>query len=379
VSALASTLGPSAYWYLTRATGAVALVLLTASVVLGILGSIRFSVPQRWPRFAIDTLHRDTSLLAIAFVALHVITTVLDGFAPISLIDGVIPFRSPYRPLWLGLGAVSFDLLLALVVTSLLRRRLGYRSWRAIHWLAYASWPVAVLHTVGTGTDVKSWWLLLLTVICAAAVLIAVFVRIGRAGGAPDEVRVGAATLSLATVAGVVAFTLAGPLQRGWARRAGTPLRLLGVHPVASTGSSGSTGSTTSTAAATSTSAKGPLDHSFTASLSGTVSQEAAAGGAIVELSLRLSGRASGQMRIRLGGQPLPSGGLSLTGSQVDLTGPGMPSAMAGKVVSLQGDQFEARVSDASGSVVDLRASLTIDQNTGDVKGTMTGDPVAGR
>jgi sulfoxide reductase heme-binding subunit YedZ len=364
VTAVASTLGPSAYWYLTRATGSVALVLLTVSVVLGILGSVRFSLAPRWPRFAIDTLHRDTSLLVIVFVALHVITSVLDGFAPITLIDGLIPFRSPYRPLWLGLGAVSFDLLVALVVTSLVRRRLGYRYWRAIHWLAYASWPVAVLHTVGTGTDVKFWWLLLLTVVCVAAVVIAVFVRIGRAAGAPPELRAGASALSVATVAGVAVFTLVGPLQSGWARRAGTPLRLLGVHTVAATPTS---------------SAKGPLDRAFTASLAGTVSQQAATGGAIVELSLRLGRGASGQMRVRLGGEPLPTGGLSLTGSQVDLTAPGMPSAMVGKLVSLQGNQFEARVSDTSGSVVDLRASLTIDQNTGDVSGTMTGDLVNGR
>jgi sulfoxide reductase heme-binding subunit YedZ len=185
VTPVAATLSPTTYWYLTRATGAVALVLLTASVVLGILGSVRFSLAPRWPRFAIDVLHRDVSLLVLVFVALHVVTSVLDGFAPIALIDGLIPFRSPYRPLWLGLGAVSFDLLLALGATSLVRRRLGYRAWRAIHWLAYASWPVAVLHTVGTGTDVKSWWMLLLTAVCVAAVLIAVFARVGRSAGAP--------------------------------------------------------------------------------------------------------------------------------------------------------------------------------------------------
>ena len=96
-------------------------------MVLGILGSIRFSAAPRWPRFAIDSLHRDTSLLVIVLVVLHVITSVLDGFAPITLLDGVIPFLSPYRPLWLGLGTLSFDLLIALVVTSLVRRRLGYR------------------------------------------------------------------------------------------------------------------------------------------------------------------------------------------------------------------------------------------------------------
>ncbi|MBV9414351.1 MAG: ferric reductase-like transmembrane domain-containing protein, partial [Solirubrobacterales bacterium] len=129
-----ATLGPSAYWYLARGTGAVALVLLTGSVVLGILGSVRFAAP-RWPRFAIDAVHRDLSLLVLVVLAIHIITSVLDGFAPINLLDGVIPFRTPYRPLWMGLGTLAFDLLLAIAITSLVRRRLGYRAWRAIHWL----------------------------------------------------------------------------------------------------------------------------------------------------------------------------------------------------------------------------------------------------
>src|ERR1700760_1269174 len=118
---VAATLSPSAYWYLARGTGAVSLVLLTASVVLGILGSVRFTAP-RWPRFAIDALHRDVSLLVIVVLVIHIVTSVLDGFAPITLLDGVLPFVSGYRPLWLGLGTLSFDLLLAIVITSLVRR-----------------------------------------------------------------------------------------------------------------------------------------------------------------------------------------------------------------------------------------------------------------
>src|SRR6201999_1236852 len=172
--------GTSAYWFLARGTGAVALLLLTGSVVLGVLGSVRFDAGPRWPRFTIDALHRDVSLLVMVFLVLHVLTSVLDSFAPISLLDAVIPFAGTYRPFWLGLGAVSFDLLIALVVTSLARRRLGYRSWRAIHWLAYASWPVAVFHGLGTGSDSMAWWMLALTGACVAAVLLAVFVRIAR-------------------------------------------------------------------------------------------------------------------------------------------------------------------------------------------------------
>jgi sulfoxide reductase heme-binding subunit YedZ len=127
-----AAIGPSAYWYLARATGMVSLVLLTASVVLGVLGPLRVAAP-RWPRFTIDTMHRDVSLLVVVLLAFHILTSVLDTFTSISLVNSVIPFTGSYRPLWLGLGALSFDLLLALVVTSIYRRRLGYRAWRAIH------------------------------------------------------------------------------------------------------------------------------------------------------------------------------------------------------------------------------------------------------
>jgi sulfoxide reductase heme-binding subunit YedZ len=370
VSPIAASLSPTAYWYLTRATGAVALVLLTVSVVLGVLGSLRFSAAPRWPRFAIDALHRDSSLLVIVLVALHIITSVLDGFAPITLVDGVIPFLTPYRPLWMGLGALSFDLLIALVVTSLLRRRLGYRSWRAIHWLAYASWPVAVLHGLGTGSDAKSFWMLALTVACMAAVVIAVLSRIARAPSAGAGRRAGATALSVATPIGIAIFALAGPLAHGWARRAGTPLKLLGAPVTASRAAAAP--------AAAATTAKGPLDRAFSATLSGTVSQSTASGGAIVELQLRLGGGANGQMRVLMGGSPLPGGGLSMTGSQVDLTAPGMPSALVGRILSLSGTRFVARVSDTSGSVVDVNANLTIDGNTGAVTGTLSGSLIGG-
>jgi methionine sulfoxide reductase heme-binding subunit len=365
VISMASTLGPSAYWYLARSTGAVALVLLTVSVVLGILDTLRFSAAPRWPRFAVDAIHRQSSLLVIVFIVVHIITSVLDGFAPISLIDGVIPFHSPYRPLWLGLGVVSFDLLIALAVTSLLRRRIGYGWWRGIHWLAYASWPVAVLHGLGTGTDVKSVWMLGLTAVCVAAVLAALLIRISDAGRLTPGLRSGATLLAVGVPLGMVVFALAGPLQKGWARRAGTPARLLGAVHV-----------TSHVAPAARTPVSESLDRAFSASLFGTVTQSTAPDGAVIELGLRLGGQVNGQLRVRMGGAPLPGGGLSLTGSQVDLTGPGLSSAMTGKILSLQGDTFLARVKAVSGSALDLQANLSIDQNSGNVTGTLTGKPV---
>ena len=116
--------GPSAYWYLTRSSGVVALVLLTLATVLGVIDVSRWRHPL-WPRFVLDSLHRNVSMLAMAFVGVHVLTSVLDSFAPISLADAVLPFVGSYRPFWLGLGAVAFDMLLAVLITSLLRRRIG--------------------------------------------------------------------------------------------------------------------------------------------------------------------------------------------------------------------------------------------------------------
>src|ERR1035437_9544941 len=121
MSLLAST-GPSLYWYLTRSTGAVALILLTAAIALGVADVQRWSSP-RWPRFIVDSVHRNVSLLAMVFLLLHILTSVLDSFAPIALTDAIIPFVGTYRPFWLGLGAASFDLLLAVTITSLLRQR----------------------------------------------------------------------------------------------------------------------------------------------------------------------------------------------------------------------------------------------------------------
>ena len=140
MSVVATTSGPTILWYLARGSGLAALVVLTLSVVLGIVTSVRWTNP-RWPRFVIELLHRNSSLLAFALIVVHVAAVVLDGFAPIGWKDAVIPFASPYRPLWLGLGSVAFDLLVAILVTSLLRHRIGHRTWRFVHWFAYACWP----------------------------------------------------------------------------------------------------------------------------------------------------------------------------------------------------------------------------------------------
>jgi predicted ferric reductase len=205
----------------------VALLLLTLAIALGVVDVQRWSTPQ-WPRFVVDSLHRNVSLLAMAFLVAHILTSVLDSFAPIPLIDALVPFAGSYRPFWLGLGAISFDLLLAVTVTSLLRQRMGYTAWRAIHWLTYASWPIALLHGLGAGSDVKSTWLLALSAVCLAIVVAAVLARV--LAGWPERIGLRAAALGGAGVFSLflLLWLPSGPLGSEWARRSGTPASLLG-------------------------------------------------------------------------------------------------------------------------------------------------------
>src|SRR6201995_3409472 len=126
-------------WYISRATGVVALVLLTAVMVLGMLINRQGRLPGL-PRFAVTNLHRNLSLMAVVFIVIHVITAVIDVYVSVPLISAVIPFTSGYEGFWLGLGAISFDLMLALIVTSLIRGRLSRRVWKAVDWLGHASW-----------------------------------------------------------------------------------------------------------------------------------------------------------------------------------------------------------------------------------------------
>ena len=224
---------PSPLWYMTRGAGTVALVLLTAVVVLGIVTSVRWK-SEDWPRFLISALHRNFSLFLVAFGALHIVTAIFDPTVVLG-IQALVPFGSDYRPLWLSLGVISGDLILAIVITSLLRERLGYVAWRIIHWLTYASWPLAMVHSLGTGTDPHAGWFLLLAAGCTASVIAALFWRLGPGLEEHPNVRfLGQGTCALSALA-LIIWTASGPIQAGWARTAGTPSRFLASSNASST------------------------------------------------------------------------------------------------------------------------------------------------
>jgi sulfoxide reductase heme-binding subunit YedZ len=176
----------NAVWYLARGTGVMLLLLLTVVVALGVAnrtGRPAFGLP----RFAVAMVHRNAALLAVVLLVVHVTALLFDPYAQLSILDVVVPFDAAYRPVWVGLGTLGLDLILALVVTSLLRHRMGLRAWRAVHWLAYAAWPVALLHSLGSGTDAGTWWFRGLAVASACAVFGAVLWRVSVPSSSPSS------------------------------------------------------------------------------------------------------------------------------------------------------------------------------------------------
>jgi DMSO/TMAO reductase YedYZ heme-binding membrane subunit len=326
---------------------------------------------ERVPRFVVDAVHRSVSLLAVAFLAVHILTSVLDPFAPIRFIDAVVPFVSAYRPVWLGLGAIASDLLIAVAVTSMLRRRFGRRAWRTTHWLAYACWPVALVHGLGTGSDAKTTWMLALTAGSVLVVLAAVCLR--AAAGWPDHVgaRMSAVAASVAAPVALLIWLPTGPLSSGWARHAGTPGSLLATAVSASTtyaaGSSAASG------------AGGVAPAAFSAPVAGAVRQSPLGNGLTeVDLRLALTGRPLNVLDIRIDGQPVDGGGVEMTSSTVALGTSAAPALYSGRVTALAGTSIQARVSNTRGSVI-LLARLHVDASSGSVTGTLTARPVARR
>lgn len=358
----------SPLWFATRATGLIALVLLTGTIVLGIVTSVRFA-SQAWPRFITVSLHRNLSLLTITFTGLHVLTTVTDPFASISVVSTVIPFTSGYRRIWLGFGAVAFDLLLAVLVTSLLRTRVGARWWRAVHWASYACWPIALVHGLGTGTDGAARWVLVITAACAFAVVSAGVWRLAVGWPAHAGLRVTAAAAGAAVALATAGWAWVGPLAPGWARRAGTPAALLarssGNGTTASAGSAGGTG----VGGVRSGSAVFPASP-FQAQLAGTVAFAPGPASGDRTVTLAMADGSAVRLTIVISG-PAVQGGVEMSASRVTLGPASDPARYTGHVVVLEGAAMQATVS-GSGQRLSLAIDLTSQTST-----TVTGTVLA--
>lgn len=163
-------------WFLARGAGIVSLLLSTAVVCLGLLTAARWQRPG-WPRFLTVELHRSVALVSVVFVALHIVTAILDPYAQLGVLAAIVPLASAYRPVAVAFGVISVDLLIAVLATSLIRDRIGQRTWRTIHWLAYGAWPLAVAHSLVAGSDAFAPWMLAIITGCCVAVGIGLVVR----------------------------------------------------------------------------------------------------------------------------------------------------------------------------------------------------------
>jgi sulfoxide reductase heme-binding subunit YedZ len=370
--------GLTSLWYLTRASGLVALVALTATLVLGIVSSIGWTT-ERWPRFLSQSLHRNLSLFCLALTAVHIVTTVADGYVPIGLADAVIPFQTQYRPLWIGLGALSFDLLLAVAITSGLRRYIGVGAWRGVHWLAYVCWPIALLHAVGSGTDARLPGDLIITVVCVVAVVAAVGWRLVSAGSRSPSWRIGLATTGSLVLIGIAVFTILGPLRPGWSRRAGTSSALLaelGTAQSTSAAARPSSSSPTSGAGQGANSATPPVPATpFSGALTGTLTSSGPDGSGLVRVVLSMKATGTGfpsdglPLMVTLSG-PATGRGVTMTSSAVTF------GTQHGAVTFLQDLTIDATVS-GSGRSEQLSMQLTLDRASGAVGGTVAGAATA--
>lgn len=355
----------TALWYMTRGFGVVALLLLTTTVLLGVTSTFRWR-SARLPKFLVHGLHRNVTLLALAFLTVHIVTAVLDTFAPIRIVDAFVPFVGTYRPIWLGLGAVAFDLLLALTITSLLRARVGRRLWRGLHWLAYVAWPVAVVHGLGTGTDARAGWLELLTAACVLSVAGAVLFRVAGDFSERPVLRTaaGATALVLPLVGAVWAYT--GPLHPGWARRAGTPTALLGGGHLASTASAAASPASPAVV-------RTPLLPSppYRQSFSGTLNESQGSSGLVhVAIDAVASGSpGKNVLHVDLFGDPLGDGGVAMTASRVTFGPAASPRAYGGYVTALEGSRITVSLQTANGAAMQLSLQLRIEG--GSVSGTL--------
>jgi len=230
---LALVAPPSPIWYFARGAGFVTLVLLSASVCLGILVSMRRR-SRTWPLFVTDGLHRYVTLVFFAFLVFHVVTVLIDPFTKFNVTEVLIPFLSPYRRLWMGLGIVAAEISLALAAAGWLRNVVGYRVFRMLHFGTYAILPLALLHGIATGTDTRTGWGLVVYAACALAPGAIFVARVLENPVRWRAVRAPALGAAAFGAIALVAWATSGPLEPGWVKASGTPSALLTPAPTPS-------------------------------------------------------------------------------------------------------------------------------------------------
>ncbi len=357
----------SPLWYLSRAAGYVGLILLGLIGVLGIITAGNIQV-AKGTKFLAPELHRSLSLLAIVVLAIHVGAAVADKYSFIGLKDVFIPFMATYRPIWVGIGAIAVDLGIAVVVTSLLRVKMGYRSWKIIHWISYPIFALSVIHGLGSGSDSALWFSKFIYVAVGGFLMLAIIARLL----ARHDLQIGKKVAFFGAIFAIplliIAWAASGPLSANWANRAQGGLRQAVLTSARVTGSV-ATG--TSRTAVTN---RPPLEISptYTSDWTGKIDQSPA--NSQGEIALRLMGRLSGSpgyvLSVVLIGIPL-GGGVSMTSSVVEITSTGGTVVYKGTVTALNGTTIVSQVADSAGQSVSFSASLNLGSDGSSFTGTV--------
>ncbi len=355
-------------WDTARAGGLVAYVLLTTTVSLGLAVRNRWR-SSRWPLPITNELHGYVSLLALVFVAIHVLAIAIDPFTHFGLAAVLVPFASRYRPVWMSLGIVALYLLLAVWVSTRLRRRVGHRLWRRIHVSAFAIYGAATLHGLGTGTDTRTAWAVGLYATSVGLVGTLVVIRLLAPAAKGDRPRPVAAGAAAAAVLAVAAWSIGGPLPPGWSGRAGgSPTRAASgrasarVVPPASTSLPPAAVHPPFTARFAGRLTAGPLND---------------AGLLTVRIDGALSGPTKDHLEILIHGVPLDDGGVAMEQSRVRM-GTATP-LYHGEITSLDGTRLVAALR-SSHQRLRVAVALRIAQDgtvAGQVRGTAPSARVA--
>lgn len=168
-------------WFTARGAGLSAMLILTIATALGAFGSMRLR--SAGTRVVVQYVHRTAAVLGLGLIVVHVSTLVLDSKSHITLSGALVPFAAHYRPSAVALGSIAMYVFLFVAALGLARGRLaaspaGAATWRGLHLLAYPAWAVAIVHGLLAGTDRSQAWVVLLTIACIAAVIVAAFSRI---------------------------------------------------------------------------------------------------------------------------------------------------------------------------------------------------------
>lgn len=168
-------------WMVSRASGLVAFVLLSASVIFGLLISTK-AADGVVSRPTVFSLHQFLSVVTLTLLGIHAGSLLFDGFLKLGPAAVLIPFASPYQPLWVGLGVISAWLAAIVTASFWMRARIGQKRWRKLHYASFGAYLLSLVHGVTAGTDTALpvvTWMYLLSFALVAALLA---YRIGMKG-----------------------------------------------------------------------------------------------------------------------------------------------------------------------------------------------------